>query len=247
VMGAGRAVARQYRARFGDHEQVSPSAVGRLLALFKTSSSSTSGESNSDLYDVQIASTILARQSFAARPSRRAFPVRSVDPPFSNMISTRPLKPCGDASRVQLAGRTLARIALLAPPATARLTPGSPERRFAPGRPRWSNPNTGRMTRARLSIGVVSRLATSQAIDSTTYPATSSPDRYELHRVSCGNARRNSRITNATWFCISLFGHARTWFSLPARPGTLQTAFPRRVAAPRDQMWIVHSLTPQTT
>jgi len=49
----------------GDHEQVSPSAVGQDLASSRTSSSSTlPGIPNSDLYDGQISIYDLARQSF---------------------------------------------------------------------------------------------------------------------------------------------------------------------------------------
>src|SRR5437899_791664 len=95
----------------GDHEQVSPSAVGQDLGSIQNLIFQyLQGIPYSDLYDGQISIYDLARQSFSVT-TRPVEPFRCVPEiiQFSNMISyDQRIKPLRDASRVQLRPHTIA-------------------------------------------------------------------------------------------------------------------------------------------
>src|SRR6266404_4542222 len=95
----------------GDHEQVSPSAVGQDLGIIQNLIFQyLSGIPNSDLYDGQISIYDLARQSFGGTTCLvEHFRCVPEIVQFSNMISYDwRIKPLRDASRVRLRPHTIA-------------------------------------------------------------------------------------------------------------------------------------------
>ena len=231
----------------GDHEQVSPSAVGQDLGVIQNLIFQyLRGVPNSDLYDGQISIYDLARQSFGGTTCLvEHFRCVPEIIQFSNMISyDGRIKPLRDASRVRLRPHTIAH----------RVSGSSREGKVnrqealtiaslvaaAMEQPEYKKNDAGQP----LSIGVVSLVGDEQAIEiDNLIRSHVSPDRYELHRVLCGNAAQFQGDERDVVF-ISLVDTAER--------GTLslrdQELFKQRfnVAASRarDQMWIVHSLSP---
>ena len=231
----------------GDHEQVSPSAVGQDLGVIQNLIYQyLRGIPNSDLYDGQISIYDLARQSFGGTTCLvEHFRCVTEIIQFSNMISyDGRIKPLRDASRVHLRPHTIAhhvsgssrdgkinrQEALTVASLVAAAIEQSEYKKNDAGQP--------------LSVGVVSLVGDEQAIEiDNLIRAHVSPDRYELHRVLCGNAAQFQGDERDVVF-ISLVDTAQR--------GTLslrdQELFKQRfnVAASRarDQMWIVHSLSP---
>src|SRR6266853_1226774 len=176
----------------GDHEQVRPSAVGQDLGIIQNLIFQyLPGIPNSDLYDGQISIYDLARQSFGGTTCLvEHFRCVPEIIQFSNLISyDYRIKPLRDASRVRLRPHTIAyrvsgssrdgKINRQEALATASLLAAAMEQ------PEYKKNDAGQS----LSFGVVSLVGDEQAIEiENLIRAHVSPDRYELHRVLCGNA-----------------------------------------------------------
>src|ERR1700724_619221 len=95
-----------------------------------------------------------------------------------------------------------------------------------------------------LSLGVVSLVGDEQAVEiDNLVRAHVSPDRYELHRVLCGNAAQFQGDERDVVF-ISLVDTAERG-SLSLRDQELfKQRFNVAASRARDQMWIIHSLSP---
>jgi very-short-patch-repair endonuclease len=95
-----------------------------------------------------------------------------------------------------------------------------------------------------MSFGVVSLVGDEQAIEiDNLIRSRVSPDRYELHRVLCGNAAQFQGDERDIVF-ISLVDTAERG-SLSLRDQELfKQRFNVAASRARDQMWIVHSLSP---
>jgi very-short-patch-repair endonuclease len=231
----------------GDHEQVSPSAVGQDLGVIQNLIFQyLRGIPNADLYDGQISIYDLARQSFGGTTCLvEHFRCVPEIIQFSNMISyDGRIKPLRDASRVQLRPHTIAhrvagssrdgklnrQEALTVASLLVAAMEQSEYKKNDAGQP--------------LSFGVVSLVGDEQAIEiDNLVRAHVSPDRYELHRVLCGNAAQFQGDERDVVF-ISLVDTAERG-SLSLRDQELfKQRFNVAASRARDQMWIVHSLTP---
>jgi very-short-patch-repair endonuclease len=231
----------------GDHEQVSPSAVGQDLGVIQNLIFQyLRGIPNADLYDGQISIYDLARQSFGGTTCLvEHFRCVPEIIQFSNMISyDGRIKPLRDASRVQLRPPTIAhrvsgssrdgKINRQEALTVASLLAAAMEQ------PEYKKNDAGQP----LSFGVVSLVGDEQAIEiDNLVRAHVSPDRYELHRVLCGNAAQFQGDERDVVF-ISLVDTAERG-SLSLRDQELfKQRFNVAASRARDQMWIVHSLTP---
>jgi very-short-patch-repair endonuclease/DNA polymerase III delta prime subunit len=231
----------------GDHEQVSPSAVGQDLGVIQNLIFQyLRGIPNSDLYDGQISIYDLARQSFGGTTCLvEHFRCVPEIIQFSNMISyDGRIKPLRDASRVHLRPHTIAhrvsgssrdgKINRQEAVTTASLLAAAMEQ------PEYKKNDAGQP----LSFGVVSLVGDEQAIEiDNLVRAHVSPDRYELHRVLCGNAAQFQGDERDVVF-ISLVDTAERG-SLSLRDQELfKQRFNVAASRARDQMWIVHSLNP---
>jgi very-short-patch-repair endonuclease len=231
----------------GDHEQVSPSAVGQDLGVIQNLIFQyLRGIPNSDLYDGQISIYDLARQSFGGTTCLvEHFRCVPEIIQFSNMISyDGRIKPLRDASRVHLRPHTVAhrvtgssrdgKVNRQEALAVASLVAAAIEQ------PEYKNNDAGQP----LSFGVVSLVGDEQAVEiDNLIRAHVSPDRYELHRVLCGNAAQFQGDERDVVF-ISLVDTAERG-SLSLRDQELfKQRFNVAASRARDQMWIVHSLSP---
>ncbi|HET8923947.1 MAG TPA: AAA domain-containing protein [Candidatus Acidoferrum sp.] len=231
----------------GDHEQVSPSAVGQDLGIIQNLIFQyLPGIPNSDLYDGQISIYDLARQSFGGTTCLvEHFRCVPEIIQFSNMISYDwRIKPLRDASRVHLVPHTVA----LRVPGSSR--DGKINRQealtvasliaAAVEQPEYKKNGAGQP----LSFGVVSLVGDEQAIEiDNLLRAHISPDRYELHRLLCGNAAQFQGDERDVIF-ISLVDTAQRG-PLSLRDQELfKQRFNVAASRARDQMWIVHSLSP---
>jgi very-short-patch-repair endonuclease len=231
----------------GDHEQVSPSAVGQDLGVIQNLIFQyLRGIPNSDLYDGQISIYDLARQSFGGTTCLvEHFRCVPEIIQFSNMISyDGRIKPLRDASRVHLRPHTIAhrvsgssrdgKINRQEALTVASLLAAAMEQ------PEYKKNDAGQP----LSFGVVSLVGDEQAIEiDNLVRAHISPDRYEHHRVLCGNAAQFQGDERDVVF-ISLVDTAERG-SLSLRDQELfKQRFNVAASRARDQMWIVHSLDP---
>jgi len=231
----------------GDHEQVSPSAVGQDLGVIQNLIFQyLRGIPNSDLYDGQISIYDLARQSFGGTTCLvEHFRCVPEIIQFSNMVSyDGRIKPLRDASRVHLRPHTVAhrvsgssrdgKINRQEAVTVASLLAAAMEQ------PEYKKNDAGQP----LSFGVVSLVGDEQAIEiDNLVRAHVSPDRYELHRVLCGNAAQFQGDERDVVF-ISLVDTAERG-SLSLRDQELfKQRFNVAASRARDQMWIVHSLSP---
>ncbi len=231
----------------GDHEQVSPSAVGQDLGVIQNLIFQyLRGVPNSDLYDGQISIYDLARQSFGGTTCLvEHFRCVPEIIQFSNMISyDGRIKPLRDASRVHLRPHTIAhrvsgssrdgKINRQEAQTIASLFAAAIEQ------PEYRKNDAGQP----LSFGVVSLVGDEQAIEiDNLIRARVSPDRYELHRVLCGNAAQFQGDERDVVF-ISLVDTAERG-ALSLRDQELfKQRFNVAASRARDQMWIVHSLSP---
>jgi very-short-patch-repair endonuclease len=231
----------------GDHEQVSPSAVGQDLGVIQNLIFQyLRGIPNSDLYDGQISIYDLARQSFGGTTCLvEHFRCVPEIIQFSNVISyDGRIKPLRDASRVHLRPHTIAH----------RVSGSSRDGKFnrlealtvaslvaaAIEQPEYKKNDAGQP----VSFGVVSLVGDEQAVEiDNLVRAHVSPDRYELHRVLCGNAAQFQGDERDVVF-ISLVDTAERG-SLSLRDQELfKQRFNVAASRSRDQMWIVHSLIP---
>src|SRR3981189_2723221 len=231
----------------GDHEQVSPSAVGQDLGVIQNLIFQyLRGIPNSDLYDGQISIYDLARQSFGGTTCLvEHFRCVPEIIQFSNMVSYEGrIKPLRDASRVHLRPHTVAhrvsgssrdgKINRQEAVTVASLLAAAIEQ------PEYEKNDAGQP----LSFGVVSLVGDEQAIEiDNLIRAHCSPDRYELHRVLCGNAAQFQGDERDVVF-ISLVDTAERG-ALSLRDQELfKQRFNVAASRARDQMWIVHSLSP---
>jgi very-short-patch-repair endonuclease len=231
----------------GDHEQVSPSAVGQDLGVIQNLIFQyLRGIPNSDLYDGQISIYDLARQSFGGTTCLvEHFRCVPEIIQFSNMVSyDGRIKPLRDASRVHLRPHTIAH----------RVSGASRDGKInrqealtiasllaaAMEQPEYKKNDAGQP----LSFGVVSLVGDEQAVEiDNLVRAHVSPDLYELHRVLCGNAAQFQGDERDVVF-ISLVDTAEHG-SLSLRDQELfKQRFNVAASRARDQMWIVHSLSP---
>src|SRR5713101_2130379 len=231
----------------GDHEKVSPSAVGQDLGIIQNLIFQyLPGIPNSDLYDGQISIYDLARQSFGGTTCLvEHFRCVPEIVQFSNMISYDwRIKPLRDASRVQLHPHTVAyrvsgssrdgKVNRQEALEVASLLAAAIEQ------PEYKKNDMGQP----LSFGVVSLVGDEQAIEiDNLLRKHISPDRYELHRLLCGNAAQFQGDERDVVF-ISLVDTAQRG-PLSLRDQELfKQRFNVAASRARDQMWIVHSLTP---
>jgi very-short-patch-repair endonuclease len=231
----------------GDHEQVSPSAVGQDLGVIQNLIYQyLRGIPNADLYDGQISIYDLARQSFGGTTCLvEHFRCVPEIIQFSNMISyDGRIKPLRDASRVHLRPHTIAhyvsgssrdgKVNRQEALATASLLAAAMEQ------PEYKKNDAGEPT----SFGVVSLVGDEQALEiDNLIRSRISPDRYEQHRVLCGNAAQFQGDERDVVF-ISLVDTAEHG-ALSLRDQELfKQRFNVAASRARDQMWIVHSLSP---
>jgi very-short-patch-repair endonuclease len=231
----------------GDHEQVSPSAVGQDLGVIQNLIFQyLRGVPNADLYDGQISIYDLARQSFGGTTCLvEHFRCVPEIIQFSNMISyDGRIKPLRDASRVHLRPHTIAhhvsgssrdgKINRQEALTIASLVAAAIEQ------PEYKKNDASQP----LSIGVVSLVGDEQAIEiDNLIRSHVSPDCYELHRVLCGNAAQFQGDERDVVF-ISLVDTAERG-ALSLRDQELfKQRFNVAASRARDQMWIVHSLSP---
>ncbi|HET7107905.1 MAG TPA: AAA domain-containing protein [Candidatus Acidoferrum sp.] len=232
----------------GDHEQVSPSAVGQDLGIIQNLIFQyLQGVPNADLYDGQISIYDLARQSFGGTTCLvEHFRCVPEIIQFSNMISyDQRIKPLRDASRVQVRPHTVAyRVG-------GSSRDGKINRQEAIGiasllkaameQPEYQKNEAGRPT----SFGVVSLVGDEQALEiDNLLRKHLSPDLCEHHRLLCGNAAQFQGDERDVVF-ISLVDTAQHG-PLSLRDQELfKQRFNVAASRARDQMWVVHSLSPQ--
>jgi very-short-patch-repair endonuclease len=231
----------------GDHEQVSPSAVGQDLGVIQNLIFQyLRGIPNADLYDGQISIYDLARQSFGGTTCLvEHFRCVPEIIQFSNKVSyDGRIKPLRDASRVHLRPHTIAhrvsgssrddKINRQEAVTTASLLAAAMEQ------PEYRKNDAGQP----MSFGVVSLVGDEQAIEiDNLVRARVSPDRYELHRVLCGNAAQFQGDERDVVF-VSLVDTAERG-PLSLRDQELfKQRFNVAASRARDQMWIIHSLSP---
>jgi very-short-patch-repair endonuclease len=231
----------------GDHEQVSPSAVGQDLGIIQNLIFQyLTGIPNADLYDGQISIYDLARQSFGGATCLvEHFRCVPEIVQFSNMISYDwRIKPLRDASRVRLRPHTIAyrvsgssrdgKINRQEALATASLVAAAIEQ------PEYKKNDAGQPT----SFGVVSLVGDDQALEiDYLLRGHLSPDRYELHRLLCGNAAQFQGDERDVIF-ISLVDTAQRGLLSLRDQELFKQRFNVAASRARDQMWIVHSLNP---
>jgi very-short-patch-repair endonuclease len=231
----------------GDHEQVSPSAVGQDLGVIQNLIFQyLRGIPNSDLYDGRISIYDLARQSFGGTTCLvEHFRCVPEIIQFSNMTSyDGRIKPLRDPSRVHLRPHTIAhrvsgssrdgKVNHQEALTVASLVAATMEQ------PEYKKNDAGQP----MSFGVVSLVGDEQAIEiDNLVRAHVSPDRYELHRILCGNAAQFQGDERDVVF-ISLVDTAERG-PLSLRDQELfKQRFNVAASRARDQMWIVHSLSP---
>ena len=231
----------------GDHEQVSPSAVGQDLSIIQNLIFQyLSGIPNSDLYDGQISVYDLARQSFGGATCLVEH-FRCVPDiiQFSNVISyDGRIKPLRDSSRVHLRPHTIAQ----------RVSGSSRDGKInrqealtvasliaaAIEHPAYETNDAGQP----VSFGVVSLVGDEQALEiDYLLRKHISPERYEHHRLLCGNAAQFQGDERDVVF-ISLVDTAERGPLSMRDQEIFKQRFNVAASRARDQMWVVHSLDP---
>jgi len=233
----------------GDHEQVSPSAVGQEVAVIQNLIDQfLKGIPNAHLYDGQTSVYDLARQSFGetVRLVEHFRCVREIIQ-FSNQLSyDGDIKTLRDASHVRL------RPHVLAYPVIGSTRDGKINRQEARvvasliaaalEQAEYQTNEFGSPS----SIGVVSLVGEEQALEIDRLLRTHlAPDAYERHRLLCGTSAQFQGDERDVVFLSVVDAPANGALYLRD-----QQMFKQRynVAASRarDQMWVVHSLDPQT-
>jgi very-short-patch-repair endonuclease len=233
----------------GDHEQVSPSAVGQEAAVIQNLIDQfLQGIPNAHLYDGQTSVYDLARQSFG-ETVRLVEHFRCVTEiiQFSNQLSyDGDIKTLRDASHVRLRPHVLA---FHVPGSTRDGKVNHQEAKViaaliaaALEQAEYQTNEFGRPS----SFGVVSLVGEEQALDIDRLLRTHlAPDVYERHRLLCGTSAQFQGDERDVVFVSVVDAPASG--ALYFRD---QQMFKQRynVAASRarDQMWVVHSLDPQT-
>jgi very-short-patch-repair endonuclease len=233
----------------GDHEQVSPSAVGQEAAVIQNLIDQfLQGIPNAHLYDGQTSVYDLARQSFGetVRLVEHFRCVREIIQ-FSNQLSyDGDIKTLRDASHVRLKPHVLAY------PVMGSTRDGRVNRQEAKvvvsliaaalEQAEYQTNEFGWPS----SIGVVSLVGEEQALEINRLLRTHlAPDAYERHRLLCGTSAQFQGDERDVVFLSVVDAPANGALHLRD-----QQMFKQRynVAASRarDQMWVVHSLDPQT-
>jgi very-short-patch-repair endonuclease len=233
----------------GDHEQVSPSAVGQEAAVIQNLIDQfLQGIPNAHLYDGQTSVYDLARQSFGetVRLVEHFRCVREIIQ-FSNQLSYNgDIKTLRDASHVRLKPHVLAY------PVMGSTRDGKVNRQEAKvvvsliaaalEQAEYQTNEFGWPS----SIGVVSLVGEEQALEIDRLLRTHlAPDAYERHRLLCGTSAQFQGDERDVVFLSVVDAPASGALHLRD-----QQMFKQRynVAASRarDQMWVVHSLDPQT-
>jgi very-short-patch-repair endonuclease/cellulose biosynthesis protein BcsQ len=233
----------------GDHEQVSPSAVGQEAAVIQNLIDQfLQGIPNAHLYDGQTSVYDLARQSFG-ETVRLVEHFRCVTEiiQFSNQLSyDGDIKTLRDASHVRLRPHV---VAFHVPGSTRDGKVNHQEAKViaaliaaALEQAEYQTNEFGRPS----SFGVVSLVGEEQALEIDRLLRTHlAPDVYERHRLLCGTSAQFQGDERDVVFVSVVDAPANG--ALYFRD---QQMFKQRynVAASRarDQMWVVHSLDPQT-
>jgi very-short-patch-repair endonuclease len=233
----------------GDHEQVSPSAVGQESAVIQNLIDQfLQGIPNAHLYDGQTSVYDLARQSFG-ETVRLVEHFRCVTEiiRFSNQLSyDGDIKTLRDASHVRLRPHVLA---CHVPGSTRDGKVNRQEARviatLIAAALEQAEYQTNEFERPS-SFGVVSLVGEEQALEIDRLLRTHlAPDLYDRHRLLCGTSAQFQGDERDVVF-VSVVD-SPTAGALHFRD---QQMFKQRynVAASRarDQMWVVHSLDPQT-
>jgi very-short-patch-repair endonuclease/DNA polymerase III delta prime subunit len=229
----------------GDHEQVSPTAVGQDLGIIQNLIfEHLQGIPNSHLYDGQISIYDLARQSFGGTTCLvEHFRCAPEIIQFSNKIAYEGrIKPLRDTSTVILRPHTISyrvqgasrdgKVNAQEALAVASLICAAIEQ-----------PEYGK---SRTSFGVVSLLGEEQAIEIERMLRNHlPPNTYERHRILCGNAAQFQGDERDVVFLSMVDTAERGPLSLRDRQ-LFKQRFNVAASRARDQMWLVHSLNAQT-
>jgi very-short-patch-repair endonuclease len=229
----------------GDHEQVSPTAVGQDLGIIQNLIfEHLQGIPNYHLYDGQISIYDLARQSFGGTTCLvEHFRCVPEIIQFSNNIAYEGrIKPLRDASNVILRPHTIsyrvqgaskdAKVNAQEALAVASLICAAIEQ------PEYAS--------GRASFGVVSLLGEEQAIEIDRLVRSHlPPNTYERHRILCGNAAQFQGDERDVVFLSMVDTAERGPLSLRDRQ-LFKQRFNVAASRARDQMWLVHSLDAKT-
>lgn len=228
----------------GDHEQVSPMAVGQNLdEIQHLIDEYLKGIPNKELYDGKFSVYELAQTTFEPVCLREHF--RCVSPiiQFSNSLSySGKIKPLRDASEVHRKPHTVAYRVSSSPAnkeeealTVASLLAAATEQ------PEYSGATFG-------VISMVSDEATTMRIDELLRRHLSTEE-YVKRRIQCGNAAQFQGDERDVMF-LSIVDLPSVNGPLPLRQEGADNMFKKRfnVAASRarDQMWVVHSMDPET-
>jgi len=232
----------------GDHEQVSPSAVGQEAVVTQNLIDQfLRGIPNAHLYDGQTSVYDLARQSFG-ETVRLVEHFRSVTEiiQFSNQLSyDGDIKPLRDTSRVRL------RPHLLAHHIAGSSRDGKVNRKEATAvasliaaaleQAEYQSNEFGRPS----SFGVVSLVGEEQALEIDRLLRTHlAPDLYERHRLLCGTSAQFQGDERDVVFLSVVDAPANETLHLRDQQ-MFKQRFNVAASRARDQMWVVHSLDPQ--
>ena len=227
----------------GDHEQVSPSAVGQRLDVVQGMiDSNLVGIPNSHLYDGTTSVYDLGRQSFQGTV-RLIEHFRCVPDiiGFSNELSYNyEIKPLRD-------------------PADAQVRPALEEVHVpAATSENKTNPKEAEMTAALViaaseqpeyegaTMGVISLVGEEQArLIGEMLLRYMNPQEYERHRLVCGNPAQFQGDERDVMFLSMVDGPGDGPLAL-RRQDTFKQRFNVAASRARDQMWLVHSLNPTT-
>ena len=229
----------------GDHEQVSPTAVGQDLGIIQNLIfEHLQGIPNSHLYDGQISIYDLARQSFGGTTCLvEHFRCVPEIIQFSNKISYEGrIKPLRDTSNVFLRPHTIPyRVQ-----GASRDGKVNPQEALAVASLICAAIEQPEYGKNRTSFGVVSLLGEEQAIEIERILRNHlPPNTYERHRILCGNAAQFQGDERDVVF-LSMVDTAEHG-SLSLRDRQLfKQRFNVAASRARDQMWLVHSLNAQT-
>jgi very-short-patch-repair endonuclease len=229
----------------GDHEQVSPTAVGQDLGIIQNLIfEHLQGIPNYHLYDGQISIYDLARQSFGGTTCLvEHFRCVPEIIQFSNNIAYEGrIKPLRDTSNVTLRPHTISyrvkgaskdeKVNAQEALAVASLICAAIEQ------PEYAK-NCA-------TFGVVSLLGEEQAIEIDRLVRSHlPPDAYERHRILCGNAAQFQGDERDVVFLSMVDTAERGPLSLRDRQ-LFKQRFNVAASRARDQMWLVHSLNAQT-
>jgi len=233
----------------GDHEQVSPSAVGQEAAVIQNLIDQfLQGIPNAHLYDGQTSVYDLARQSFG-ETIRLVEHFRCVTEiiQFSNQLSyDGDIKPLRDASGVRLRPHVLAyqvegstregKVNHEEAKVTASLIVAALEQE------EYQTNEFGLPS----SFGVVSLVGEEQALEIDRLLRTYlSPDLYEGHRLLCGTSAQFQGDERDVVF-LSMVDAPKGEILYFRDQQMFKQRFNVAASRARDQMWIIHSLDPQS-